>query len=70
MDLKIKHEPLEYSWTDSNTIILDNNGKFAEAGTCLLINNQIIFLSPLTVEQLTKLKTTVNLAIDHELKKR
>jgi len=66
---KTKSE-ISIDWVDSNTKILDQDGQVSPAGTAVLINNNIIFLSPLSTEQLQKLKDIVTQAVDHELSKR
>jgi hypothetical protein len=57
-------------WADSNTKMLDSSGNVLEAGTALLICNNIIFLHPLTVPQLLELRSVVAAAVQHELDKR
>ena len=66
---KIKHE-IDFDWLDSNTLILDNEGIMTNAGTAIKLNQNIIFLKPLSKDQLIDLKNIVNSAIDHELAKR
>lgn len=63
-------EEVCFEWLDSNTFITDTEGKLVPAGTCLRINNNIIFLTPLTKPQLLSLKDAVNNAVNYELSKR
>jgi len=57
-------------WVDTNTFIPSPNGDLQEAGTCVLINNSIVYLSFLSEPQLQGLKQTILEAVDHELRKR
>lgn len=61
---------VEFDWTDSDTYVNDDRGELIPAGTVIKLISQIIFLTPLTEEQLNKLKTVVVDAVDHELSKR
>jgi len=63
------HE-VTFDWYDSNTFVYDPSGQLIEAGTVLKLSQNIIFLKPLTKEQLLEFKNIVNLALDHELAKR
>jgi hypothetical protein len=66
---KVKHD-IDFDWLDSNTLVLDNEGIMTVAGTAIKLNQNIIFLKPLSKDQLIELKKIVNSAVDHELAKR
>lgn len=59
-----------FEWADSDSYVVNEKGELTKAGTCILLNGSIFFLSPLTNEQLNDFKEKVTLAIDHELNKR
>lgn len=60
----------EFEWCDTKTFIVDDKGKLVEAGTCLLLQGQVIFLGGLSLEQLQRLKSSVLDSVDHEISKR
>ena len=61
---------IEFKWADSNSFIVNESGELSKAGTCVFLNGNIVFLAPLTDDQLKSFKETVTSAIDHELDKR
>ncbi len=69
-DLNVYRTDIEFDWVDSNTFTLSEDGKLIEAGTCLRINDYIMFLKHFSENNLRLLKLKVNEAIDHELSKR
>lgn len=66
---KIVHDGISFTWFDSNTLIKVKDD-LIPAGTCIKIQNTIIFLEPLEVDDLKLLKNIVNEAIKYELNKR
>jgi len=73
-DLKSPMDPStlvpSFDWCESDTLLLDDSGNLSKAGTCLKLNDYIIFLSGLTEKSLGQLKDSVNKAVDHEITKR
>lgn len=66
---KIVHDGISFTWFDSNTLIKVKDD-LIPAGTCIKIQNTIIFLEPLELDDLKLLKNIVNEAIKYELNKR
>lgn len=61
---------VDFDWLDSDTYVTDPSGNLVPAGTAIKLISQILFLSPLSEQQLKDLKSAVNSAVDHELSKR
>ena len=57
-------------WCDSESLLINEKNEQVKCGTCLIINNHIIFLQPLKTNELESLRAIINEAIDHELNKR
>lgn len=65
-----KSDMLDFDWLDTNTLIKNDYGELVKAGTCIKLNDYIIFLRGLSITQLNKLRSAVENAIKHELSKR
>ena len=63
-------QPFCVDWVDSTYQVVDDKGTLQESGTVLLVCNNIIYLKPLTVEQLKEMKRIVGEAVDYEVFKR
>ena len=74
MDFDFKSAPslgdMPFDWLESTTQIIDPEGNLIEAGTCLRLNDNILFLKSFSNEQLMLLSRVVKQAVDHELNKR
>jgi len=66
---KIK-QPFCVDWVDSVHRIINDKGDLEEAGTVLAVCNNLIFLKPLSKNQLTELARVVQDAVNYELSKR
>lgn len=60
----------DIEWVDSNTFFLGPDGSLMEAGTCVKVNDTILFLKYYSNKSLIKLKDTIIEAVSHELRKR
>ena len=69
-DVLKQRADVDIDWLESTTLILNDKGELDTAGTVIKITNTLIFLKPLTNDQLVELKNTINTAIEHELKTR
>lgn len=61
---------VDFDWVDSNTLVLKPDGSTYPAGTTLKLISQVLFLEPLTNDQLIDLKKVVSESVEHELRKR
>jgi hypothetical protein len=68
-DSEVTIEEIDIQWCDTNTYIQVGE-ELVPAGTCLKINNTILFLKAYRTEDLLNIQNSVNNAVMHELEKR